>query len=193
MHTNRHKSAGFIILVSISIFLSSVQASGPLRIDDDFLKKHLTQLKNPRLMTIEDVSREYERNWFLDSDPGCSFVVEGDFNKDGSPDYAVVGKYDGQYPNNSIFVAILSRKQGKVVVEFLYRHKVPHDRAFLCKEDGKKLYAKNADKRFDVIVIAFAYGTDNVSAIAWNGKRYFEPEEWWYLAEESKEPVQPPL
>jgi hypothetical protein len=191
---DKYRKVGFTVLVSILIYLSSGEASGPLRIDDDFLKKHLTQLKNPRLMRIEDVTREYERNWVLDSDSGCSFVIEGDFNKDGNSDYAVVGKYDGPYPNNYNFVAILSKRRGKVVVEFLYKHEVPHDRAFLCKEEGKKLYVKNAGKRFDVIVIGFAYGTDYVSAIAWDGKRYFKAEEWWYLGEEeSKEPVQPPL
>jgi hypothetical protein len=186
---------GFVILIALLIFLSSVsEATDPLRIDDDFLKKYLTQLKNPRLMKIEDATLEYERNWFLDSDSGCSFVIEGDFNKDGNSEFAVVGKYDGPYPNNFIFVAVLSKRRSKVVVEFLYKHEVPYDRAFLCKEEGKRLYVKNANSRFDVIIISFAYSTDYVTAIAWNGKKYFIPEEWWYLGEEeSKKPVQPPL
>jgi hypothetical protein len=191
----RYGDLGIIMLISLVIFLSSAaEASDPLRIDDDFLKKYLTQLKNPRLMKIEDVTLEYERNWFLDPASGSSFVIEGDFNKDGNPDYAVIGKYDGPYPSNSIFVAVLSKRRGKFTVDFLYKHEAPHDRAFLTKEEGRKLYVKNANKRFDVIVIGFAYGTDYVSAIAWDGKRYFIAEEWWYLGEEeSKEPVKPPL
>jgi hypothetical protein len=38
------------------------------------------------------------------------------------------------------------------------------------------------------------FNPDYVSAIAWDGKRYFIADEWGYLGEEeSKEPVQPPL
>jgi hypothetical protein len=96
----------------------------------------------------------------------------------------VVGKYDGPYPNNSIFVAILSKKRHKVVVEFLYKHEPPHDRAFLGKEEDRKLYVKNANKRFDVIVIGFAEGTCYALAIAWDGNRYFIADEWGYLGKE---------
>lgn len=183
----------FVMFILLLFFLSPIVQASDLKIDDDFLKEYLTQLKNPRLMKIEDLTLEYERNWFLDSDFGCSFLIEGDFNKDGNSEYAVVGKYHGTYPDDSIFVAVLSKRRVKVIVEFLYKHKAMHDRAYLCKKEGGKLYVKNANNRFDVIVIGFSYGSDYVSAIAWDGKKYFIPEEWWYLGEEkSNKPVEPP-
>ncbi|NWG01542.1 MAG: hypothetical protein HXY44_01640 [Syntrophaceae bacterium] len=172
---NRYTRVFFItILVTVTFTLLSLSEGGVFsEIDNNFLKRYVTQLKSPRLMTVGDVKLEYERAWFMDPESGCSFVVKGDFNKDGYIDYAVIGKYDGPYPDKSIFIAIFSTKSGKVTTEFLYKHGVAHDRGFLCLERGDVVNIRNVDKRFDVIIVSFAYGTDYVSAIAWDGRRYF--------------------
>lgn len=161
------------ILITLVLSFSIMPEDGSLpKIDNNFLRKHITQIKNPKLMTIEDFTLEYERNWLLEPDSSCSFVVKGDFNKDGYSDYAVVGKYDGPYRDKSIFIAILTAKENKIFTEFLYKHNVAHDRAFLCAKPGRQVEIKNIDKRFDVIIAGFSYGTDYLFAIVWNGKEY---------------------
>jgi len=175
---NRYTRVFFITILAAITFTSLSLSEGGVssEIDNNFLKQYVTQLKSPRLMTIEDVKLEYEKAWFMDLESGCSFVVKGDFNKDGYTDYAVIGKYDGPYRDKSIFVAIFSTKRGKVTTEFLYKHGVAHERGFLCLERGDVVNIQNVDKRFDVIIVAFAYGTDYVSAIAWDGRKYFSTE-----------------
>lgn len=165
------------ILVTITFTsLSLSEGRVSFEVDNNFLRKYISQLKNPRLMTIEDVKLEYEKAWIEDPESGCSFVVKGDFNKDGYIDYGVIGKYDGPYPDKSIFIAIFSTKGGKVTTEFLYKHGVAHDRGFLCLEWGDVVNIRNVDKKFDVIIASFAYGTDYVFAIAWDGMKYFSTE-----------------
>jgi hypothetical protein len=159
-------------------------------IDNEFVKKHLKMLKNPRIMTVGDVKDENEREAFVDL--GYSFVVKGDLNKDGYIDYAIVGKYDGPYPDRSLFVAVVSLKEGKSSLEFLHKIRRPHDRAFLKIEPGSRLYCKGVDKTFDVVFVAMSLWTEDAWCIAWNGRKYFITYNCWYLPEEeSKPPVQP--
>ncbi len=148
-------------------------------------------LKNPRILTAEDVKYEDERKAFAEL--GYSFVVKGDLNRDGYVDYAIVGKYDGPYPDRSLFVAIVSFREGKPRLEFL-RKILPHDRAFLKIEPGSRLYCKGVDKTFDVVFVAMSLWTDDAWGIAWDSKKYFVAYDCWYLpGKESKSPVQPPL
>jgi len=147
-------------------------------------------LKNPRIMTVEDVKDEDERKAFVEL--GYSFVAKGDLNKDGYVDYAIVGKYDGPYPDRSLFVAIVSLKEGNSSLE--YKIRIPHDRAFLKIEPGSRLHCKGVDKTFDVVFVAMSLWTDDAWVIAWNGKKYFVAYNCGYLPEEESEsPVQPPL
>lgn len=95
----------FLILLGLSI--SGIQ--GQVKIDNNFFKKYLTQIKNPKLLTIDDIKRDYEKTGM----EGWSFVIEGDFNKDGYTDCAIAGKYDGPYPDSSLSIAILSEKKAK--------------------------------------------------------------------------------
>lgn len=139
-----------------------------LKIDNNFLTKFLPDIKNTRLMIDEDVHRTHEREAYRAE--GYAFVVTGDFNKDGITDYAVVGKYDGPDPSNSIFVAIFCKNNRKPTLEFLAT--VSNDRAFLMVESGKHLTINNISKKFDVIIVALALGSDNGFAVAWDGKKF---------------------
>jgi hypothetical protein len=138
-------------------------------IDDEFVKKHLKMLKNPRILIAEDIMDEDERKEFAEL--GYSFVVRGDLNKDGYIDYAVVGKYDTSI-NSPLFVAIVSLKDNAITTEFL--HKIPHDRAFLRVEPGSRLRCANTDEMFDVVFVAMRLWTEDAWGIAWDGKKYFK-------------------
>jgi len=179
-----------LIVTMISILLVynlSISADKrQVRIDNNFLRKHLPQLKNPRLMTVLDIKEQDEKEGYRDL--GLSFVIEGDFNKDGYADYAVVGKYDGPYPDKSIFVAVLTVGANKIRVDFLHKFAVPHDRAFLCLEPGHKVSVENIDKRFDVIIVAMKLWTNYVWAVAWDGKKYIETQAE-YIPEKEGRPL----
>jgi len=166
----------FLVTIISILFLSNLSISATrerIRIDEFFLRTHLTELKNPRLMIATDIKDKDEREGYRDL--GYSFIIEGDFNKDGYTDFAIVGKYDGPFPNKSFFVAVLSVRGAKVSVDFL-RKITGHDRAFLCLEPGHRVHVENIDQRFDVIVVAMELWTDYAWAIAWDGKKYIETE-----------------
>jgi len=189
------------IITALSILFSCISTQPRLagdeansyEINNEFIRKHLTALKNPRILTAEDVTDRDEREMFAEY--GYSFVAEGDLNKDGFKDYAFVGKYDGPYPDRSLFIAIMSLKGGDTVsLEFLYKLHYPHDRAFLIVEPGSKSHCEGVDSRFDVLSVGMALWTDYGWTIAWDGKRYFVTDKCWYLPEEESEsPLQPPL
>lgn len=142
-------------------------------------------------MTVGDVKDEDEREAFVEL--GYSFVVKGDFNKDGYVDYAIVGKYDDPYADRSLFVAVVSLKEGNPILEFLHKIRIPHDRAFLKIEAGSRFHCEGVDKSFDVVFVAMSLWTEDAWVIAWDGKKYFVTYNCWYLPEEeSKSPVQPP-
>jgi len=167
------------IFIIIILTASSVpEAPGQFKIDNDFLRKFLKDIKNPRILTIEDVSDEYEKTSYLKL--GYSFVVEGDFNKDGYVDYAIAGKYDGSYGQKSLFVAIMSLKKGEVSLEFLHKISRPHDKLFISVESGNRLQCRNVNKKFDVIAVAMALWTDDVWAIVWDGEKYFRTSDCTY-------------
>lgn len=151
-------------------FTSFSKSKENLIIDNKFLYKHLPQIKNPRLMTEKDITREYERNTYLQEE--LSFVAIGDFNKDGNTDYVIVGKYDAHYNNMSMFVAIFSKSEQNVKLKYFDTFK--NDRAFLFIEKGSKLKIKNISKKYDVIIVVLAVGSDNQFAIAWDGLKYIE-------------------
>ena len=81
-------------------------------------------------------------------------LLVGNFNKDGDPDYAVVGKYDGPDGDRSIFVAIFGLRKNRVKLDFVSTFR--NDRAFLNLEPGGLLSVKNINKKLDVVVVALA-------------------------------------
>jgi hypothetical protein len=161
-----------LLILAIFLLLNSCAAAtkGMIVINNELLRNTITQLANPRILRTEDIKDEEERTEYVDM--GYAFVVKGDFNKDRCTDYAVVGKYDGPYPNESIFISILSIKGGRVSVEFLHRFKFPHDVAFLRIESDDETGMKNVIKQFDVLVVAMRLWTDYAFVIAWDGTKY---------------------
>lgn len=143
-----------------------------LKIDNTFLSKHLPKIKNPRLMIDSDISRKYEKKSYREE--GFGFVVTGDFNKDGNTDYAVVGKYDAPLCREKcMFVAIFSQKKHNDVI-LNYFDTFKNDRAFLFVEKGQNLKIEEIYKKYDVILVVLAVGSDDGFAIAWDGKNYIK-------------------
>jgi hypothetical protein len=150
-----------IVLLTLIVLVTTAtigRADEAVTIDNCFLKRHLTQLKNPRLLTIDDIKRGYEKYEM----EGWSFVVKGDFNKDGHDDYAIAGKYDGPFNEESLFIAILTIKNGIISVECMEKFSFPHDRVFLCSEPGTNYIIENVDKKYDIIAVAIALATEGV-------------------------------
>ena len=165
---------GLLTLILLMMAATVSRAGEAITIDNSFLKKHLTQVKNPRLLTIDDIKRQYEKYEM----EGWSFVVKGDFNKDGHDDYAIAGKYDGPYNEKSLFVSILTIKNGTITVEFMEKIPFPHDRVFLSSGPGTDYIIENVDKKYNVIEVAMALATDWGWLIAWDGKKYITPKAW---------------
>ena len=167
---------GLLMLIVPVAAATICRAGEAITIDNSFLKKHLTEIKNPRLLTIDDIKRDYEKYEM----EGCSFVVNGDFNKDGYDDYAIAGKYNGPFNEESLFISILTKKNNIITVEYMKKFSFPHDRVFLCSEPGTNFIIENVDKKYDVIAVAMALATEWVWLIAWDGKKYITPapESW---------------
>ena len=86
----------------------------PISLSDDLIAKILPELKNPRLMNLADIKDPEEQYRFFED--GYTFVLRGDFNRDGFADIVFVGKYN-QYLENS-FIAIISIKGNKVIRDY---------------------------------------------------------------------------
>ena len=158
-----------MVMLSCTMPAPIISSGGDKAIDitNNLLEQHITQVKHPRILTIEDI-RDYERYEM----EGHSFLLKGDFNKDGHNDYAIAGKCDGP----SLFVCILTAKNDLITVEYMYQFPFPHDRAFLSLEPGAKYIIENVNEKYDVIKVAMALGTDWVWLIAWDGKKYIRSE-----------------
>ena len=144
-------------------------------IDNSFLRKYLPEIKNPRMMTRNDL-----RNTDNIEDLRIgrwSFIIHGDFNKDGYPDVAVVGKCDYEYPGKFIFIAIFTNIEGIISNQFL--DWAPEDRALLQLEKGTMI-VEGIDEKYDVIMLAVNLGSEYEYVIVWDGNKYIISTEAYY-------------
>jgi hypothetical protein len=134
----------------------------PITLTSDMVKRIVPELREARLMTYEDLRYPEDQRAFVEE--GYTFVLAGDFNKDGYADLAFVGKYDHNEQNDpGVFLAILSFR-GKTVVRD-YLSTFARDRAFLSFISGFM------DNRGG-ISIGFAMQSDDCGFFYWTGKRY---------------------
>jgi hypothetical protein len=171
--------AGLSLVVMPAIGVSA-EANGVQAIDKMFLSKHLPMLKNPRVMTLGDVREKQETNILHEKIARykrCSFILKGDFNKDGRGDYAVIGKYDGPFPGKSLFIAIFSGPYNKPTLDYLHRLPYPHDRGFLCLTTGEQMHVPRVTRKYDIILVILAVDSDNFYALVWDGKKYIQTDE----------------
>ncbi|MCE5194611.1 MAG: hypothetical protein LLF28_04025 [Nitrospiraceae bacterium] len=134
----------------------------PITLTKEFLTKLLPELKNPRLMSLEDFADPEDKEAFLES--GCTFVLRGDFNNDGIADLAFVGKYDNlSNPKYSSFFVIVSIKQKKVVREYF----TP-----LMTSQVALLNVLKYKRKIDAIELIYHFESEECGYLFWSNKKY---------------------
>lgn len=146
-----------LLFISVLVLPAEYPAGSKLRIDNALLAKLLPEVKNPRLMTVDDLGDDKE---FFEVD-GFSFILEGDFDKDGKKDYAVAGKDED---TSYAFILVLTMRQGKPVVRY-FRSLRPLVRVSLD-------IRRDCHKGYDAIDLAFTLRSDHGIYLVWDGKRY---------------------
>lgn len=154
-----------ILLVFFSItvaWLLRAMESPPsdqFRINNALLRELLPNVKEPRLMTVDDLGNEWEKNFFIQD--GFSFIIEGDFNNDGDRDYAVAGK---DASSSSTFLVVIALKHGQPMTEYFDY--------FNGKPKMSLALWRNCRNEMDAIVVAFTLRSDDGFYLMWDGKRY---------------------
>lgn len=134
----------------------------PITLNTSLLGRLLPELRNPRLMSFKDIVDSYEQNAFIEG--GYSFVLRGDFDRDGFADIAFVGKHENPNDNGeNCFIAIFSIKGKKVVREYLAKLSSP--RVFLLRIPAYK-------PGIDAMQLVYKFGTEECGYLYWIEKKY---------------------
>jgi hypothetical protein len=134
----------------------------PITLNEDLLKKLLPELRSPRLMAFEDLGSADERAGFLEG--GYSFVLRGDFDRNGFPDIVLVGKYDNpQESEKNSFIAVLGIRGKKVIREFV--SKIKRDHISLIR-------VINYKPNIDAIGLSYNLASDDCGYLYWTGKKW---------------------
>ncbi len=134
----------------------------PITLSEGFLRRLLPELKNPRLMKFEDLGDPYEQEGFIEE--GCTFVIRGDFNRDGVADLAFVGKYENaEYPGKNIFITIISIKEKRVIRDFLFP---------ISKERVSLINVIEYKPKIDAIGMFYTLASDDCGYLYWTGKKW---------------------
>ncbi len=123
-------------------------------IDDAYIFKTFPQLKGARLSRPEDL-RDIFREPFRKE--RYSFLLKGDFNRDGYPDYFISGQFE-QNGKTKPFFALISLHGSKTIIEVL---NTEVSDTIMLKEvmTGK-------------IIAAYALNSNDFYLIYWDGKEY---------------------
>lgn len=147
-----------VILCTLAVALWVVQtkflAPPGVMIDDAYISKTFPQLAGARLSRVEDL-RDIFREPFRKE--RYSFVLKGDFNRDGYTDYFISGQFEKDGKRKPFF-ALISLRGGKAVVDILNTE--VSDTIMLKEfEPGK-------------IIAAYALNSNDFYLIYWDGKEY---------------------
>lgn len=123
-------------------------------VDDAYISKTFTQLKGARLSRPEDLRDIFREPFRKDR---YSFLLKGDFNRDGYPDYFISGQFE-QNGKTKPFFALISLHGSKVIIEILNTE--VSDTIMLKElEPGK-------------IIAAYALDSNDFYLIYWDGTKY---------------------
>ncbi len=132
-------------------------------LNNDVLQKLFPELKEPKLFSENDLYDENDREYYLIE--GNSFLVQGDFNKDGYIDIAFIIKgMDKVTLLKIIGFAIVSIKGNELIRD--------HFKIFTHSKKGFLKKTTNYKQGKDAISVCYALETDWEDFIYWNGKEY---------------------
>ncbi len=117
------------------------------------------ELTNPRRMSVTDLSDQEDLEEFQEG--GYTFVLRGDFDKNGKADIAFVGK---SQTNNNAFFAILEIDTNKVVRRFFQDD--------FCPNKAVLMIDPSLIPRTDVIVVHCSMSGDYCANVYWDGQQY---------------------
>ncbi len=139
----------------------------PITISNRFLSEILPELKNPRFISLSDIGDDYWIQQFLEG--GFTFVLMGDFNRDGIADVAFTGKFDNDTnPELNSFFAIVSIANKKVVRDFMVVLPVQ------CNSVWLKVLPKYKKVRNAIRLLRDGESED-ILLVFWDGAKYVAP------------------
>lgn len=137
--------------------------SKPITLRKELLSKILPELKEPTRLSYDDLTDENQKELFIEE--GRTFVLAGDFNKDGYADLAFLVK-EGEkslFARKKIYLVIVSFRKMSVIREYVCE--INNPQAFLSIDPNYK-------KGYDGIHVGYKFETDWYDVIYWNGKKY---------------------
>lgn len=158
-YSGNEVSSDEISIIVDYIVRDTIPGEKPIGLSDDFLQKLISELKNPRLMSYEDLD-EINKVSFISR--GLTFVLGGDFNRDGIADVAFVGKYDSGSSEDT-FLAIVSIKGKKVT------------RKFIKKQNSRQLLLDKVPKykeNVDAIYVTYNDPSEECFFLFWQDNKY---------------------
>jgi len=157
---NKSSSNEQVVIEGVSIPEGVKPGDKPITLNKGLLKKLLPELINPRLMTFKDLGTPAEQEGFLEG--GYTFVLRGDFDRDGFADIVFVGKYDNpENPERNSFIAVVTIKGEKIIRK--YFSKIHRDRISLLR-------AVNYKTKIEAIGMSYNIASDDCGFLYWTGK-----------------------
>lgn len=154
---------GIAVNVAINSFpsrLTEIKDSSFL--SKDLLKQLLPELKEPRLMNLDDLGDTLDKETFLMGE--FSFAMIGDLNNDGFPEIALAGKFkNSQHQDANTFVAIFSIKDGFARLEYFREQLRP--RFVLFSESNYK-------NETQAVGITYSFGSEECAFVFWENGKY---------------------
>lgn len=141
----------------------------PIALTSELLKELFPELDKPRQMLLKDLKDIVHQSIFIKE--GLSFVLRGDFNKDGIGDVVFGGKYiSGSFGEQS-FIAVITFRENSVVREFMKK--------FHHNEDIILSTIYSSMPFVDGVLITFALESDHQAILCWTGSEYkIGPSPW---------------
>lgn len=138
----------------------------------DNLQKLFPEIKNPRIMTVNDIKDKFEKRAVKLYN--FSFFIIGEFNNDGFIEIVFTGKYDEPEDGYAdLFLGIISVQRDKMFRDFFER--LYYGPSYAQKPKGqylKKSSVKNKSDLDSVFICYTAAPSDWCEILSWNGKEY---------------------
>lgn len=141
------------IVLGYGILSLKMPASPSVKIDSDFLSKTFPQLKGARISQVADLKEIFREPFRANR---YTFVLKGDFNRDGYTDYFISGQFE-ESGKMKPFFTLLAIKGSRVDIEILNT------------EVSDTLMLKREKEN---IIAAYALNSNDFYIIYWDGKTY---------------------